>query len=111
MTAMTNRAGSGPVRKADLQEADRFTVALSALPPRGRRIALRRLALALANQKRTGDVSVVDRFIESLMLTARLARTPDYASAMAEDVEPGESFEVADVVARLERAHDRDSGA
>jgi hypothetical protein len=108
MTAMA--AGSGVRKsKADDRAADVITVALAALPARGRRIAMRRLALALANQQRTGDTSVVRHFLESLSLTARLVRTPGYAEANASRSHCDTDLDVGDVIARLE-AHDRDSG-
>jgi hypothetical protein len=102
---MTAIARSGLTRSA----ADTITVALSALPAKGRRIAMRRLALALANQQRTGDTTVVRHFLESLALTARMVRTPGYAEAIASRSDSETDLDVGDVVARLE-AHDRDSG-
>lgn len=107
---MTAIARSGlPRSKADSSAADAITVALSALPVKGRRIAMRRLALALANQQRTGDTTVVRHFLESLVLTARMVRTPGYAEAIATRPHSEADLDVGDVVARLE-AHDRDSG-
>ncbi|MGX7826124.1 hypothetical protein ACTG9Q_13635 [Actinokineospora sp. 24-640] len=107
---MTAIARSGlPRSKADRSAADMITVALSALPAKGRRIAMRRLALALANQQRTGDTTVVRHFLESLVLTARMVRTPGYAEAIATRSHSETDLDVGDVVARLE-AHDRDSG-
>lgn len=107
---MTAIARTGMARtKADDRAADMITVALAALPAKGRRVAMRRLALALANQQRTGDTSVVRHYLESLSMTARLVRTPGYAEALAAASHSEEDLEVGDVIARLE-AHDRDPG-
>ncbi|GGS31682.1 MULTISPECIES: hypothetical protein [Actinokineospora] len=108
MTAMAARAGSTR-SKADARMADVITVALSALPPKGRRVAMRRLALALANQQRTGDTTVVRHYLESLVLTARMMRTPGYAEAVAAPSQSEADLDVGDVIGRLE-AHDRDPG-
>jgi hypothetical protein len=108
---MTAMAGGSAVRrlKTDDRAADVITVALAALPARGRRIAMRRLALALANQQRTGDTTVVRHFLESLSLTARMVRTPGYAESNASRSHSEADLDVGDVIARLE-AHDRDPG-
>lgn len=103
-------ARSGQVRsKADDRAADMITVALAALPAKGRRLAMRRLALALANQQRTGDTTVVRHFLESLSLTARMVRTPGYAESLASRSHSEADLDVGDVIARLE-AQDSDPG-
>lgn len=108
MTAMAARTGHTR-SAADTRAADMITVALAALPARGRRIAMRRLALALANQQRTGDTTVVRHYLESLSMTARMVRTPGYAEALAAPSHSEGDLDVGDVIARLE-AHDRDPG-
>lgn len=82
-------------------------LALTVLHPRSRRLALRRLVLARANRTRTGDVGAVDHAVASLLLTARMERTPGYAETCAAGSPSMVAMDVADVVAALE-AHHRD---
>jgi hypothetical protein len=87
-------------------EDDGVALAFTRLSPRGRRLALRRLANARANRARTGDDGAVDHVVASLLLTAALERNPEYARSLARPAPCNEAMDVADVVARLE-AHDR----
>lgn len=90
----------------DVFGGDDVVAALTRLPDRGRRLALRRLANARASRARTGDEQAVDHAVASLLLTARMERNPEYARALAHPAPCTEAMDAADVVARLE-AHDR----
>ena len=85
---------------------DQITLALCALPRRGRQEALRKLAEVLAEHRLTGDVSGVDHLVESLVMTARMNARRDYKIAMATVESPDEPRDIADVIAMLEAGAD-----
>jgi hypothetical protein len=63
---------------------------------------LRRLIRAVARYERTGDATVVEHFMASLDLTARMERNPAYVLATAECEAPGEPRDIDDVIAGIE---------
>ena len=102
MASVTNALRSGAFGEDYTGLADTIAVALSGLPQRGRRDALRRLSEVLAEKQATGDRTRVDHFVESLEMTARMTRGREYRIAMARVEVAGEAREVNDVIALLE---------
>ncbi|HVK25748.1 MAG TPA: hypothetical protein VM677_30680 [Actinokineospora sp.] len=106
MASVTNALRSGVFGDDYVKLADKITIALSGLPSRGRRDALRRLAEALADKQATGDGAAVHHFVESLEMTARMARARDYKIAMARVEAAGDPRDINDVIAVLEAGAD-----
>ncbi|MGQ0841204.1 hypothetical protein [Actinokineospora sp.] len=109
MPSTTTAWRAEPFGTECLRLADQITVALTRLPARRRLERLRKLAVVLAHQKRTGDMSAVEHFIESLVMTERMERDPDYVLAMAGRERPGRARDIEDVIAALE-ARDSEPG-
>src|ERR1700736_4136073 len=80
----TTRAVTGRLFEADSARLDQIVVALNNLPSWSHQEVLRRLIQVVARYERTGDTSVVDHFMESLAMTARMERNPAYVMATAE---------------------------
>jgi hypothetical protein len=101
----TTRAVQERLFEADSLRLDQIVVALNRLPGWGHQEALRRLIRVVARYERTGDTAVVDHFMESLAMTARMESDPGYVMATAEREAPGEPRDVQDVIARIEARH------
>jgi hypothetical protein len=102
----TTRAVKGRLFEADSARLDQIVVALNNLPSQAHQEVLRRLIQVVARYERTGDTSVVDHFMESLTMTAKMERNPAYVMATAEREAPGGPRDIQDVIARIE-ARDR----
>lgn len=84
---------------------DQIVIALNNLPHWGHQEVLRRLIQVVARYERTGDTTVVDHFMESLAMTARMERNPAYVLATAQGDAPGEPRDIQDVIAQIEARH------
>ncbi|HEX4705756.1 MAG TPA: hypothetical protein VH352_26800 [Pseudonocardiaceae bacterium] len=84
---------------------DQVAAALNSLPSWGHQEVLRGLVRAVGRYERTGDESVVEHFMASLDMTARMERNSAYVLATAEPEEPGEPREIQDVIAGIEARH------
>jgi hypothetical protein len=91
--------------EADSVRLDAIVVALNSLPSWGHQEVLRRLIQVVARYERTGDVALVDHFMASLAMTARMERDPAYVMATAQTEAPGEPRDVQDVIAAIEARH------
>jgi hypothetical protein len=87
---------------------DQIVVALNGLPSWGQEPVLRRLIRTLAHYEHTGDLSIIDHFIASLQMTARMERNPAYVLAAAVREEPSEPRDLEDVIAGIEARHSGD---
>ncbi|HEX3648495.1 MAG TPA: hypothetical protein VHV49_08705 [Pseudonocardiaceae bacterium] len=83
---------------------DQIVVALNGLPW-GQEPVLRQLIRTLAHYEHTGDLAVIDHFIASLEMTARMERNPAYLLASTVREEPGEPLDLEDVIAGIEARH------
>jgi len=101
----TTRAVKERLFEADSVRLDQIVVALNSLPSWGHQEVLRRLIQVVARYERTGDVALVDHFMASLAMTARMERDPAYVMATAEVEAPGEPRDVQDVIAAIEARH------
>lgn len=91
--------------ESDGTRFDQIVVALNGLPSWGQEPVLRRLIRTLAHYEHTGDLTIIDHFIASLEMTARMERNPDYVLATTVREEPGEPLDLADVIAGIEARH------
>lgn len=89
----------------------RIIAVLRRLPTWGHHEMLRdRLTNALLHHQQTGDVAALEVFTESLVMTARMERSPAFL-ATAQTIEmPGEPRDIHDVVAEIEARHDGTGG-
>jgi hypothetical protein len=101
----TTRAVKNRLFEADSVRLDQIVVALNNLPSWGHQEVLRRLIKVVARYERTGDTAVVDHFMESLEMTARMERNPAYVMAAADRETPDEPRDVQDVIAQIEARH------
>lgn len=101
----TTHAVKNRLFEADSVRLDQIVLALNNLPSWGHQEVLRRLIKVVARYERTGDTAVVDHFMESLAMTARMERNPAYVMAAAECEAPGEPRDVQDVIAEIEARH------
>ncbi len=111
---MTSLAHSEPTQLAEGDTAGiarQFITALRYLPSWGRDEVLRRLMMVIAQHERTDDPSVVEHFLESLVMTARMERDPAYLMAEAERESPGEPRDIAEVIAGIETGRRDEPGA
>jgi hypothetical protein len=86
----------------------RLIAALRGLPTWGHHEVLReRLTAMLARHEQTGDLSEFEHFTESLVMTARMERSPAFLATAAEDEPfPVESRDILDVIQRIEARRD-----
>jgi hypothetical protein len=105
MPTSTHRTG-GDAEATTRRLTKRIVAVLRQLPTWGHHDKLReRLMAVLVRYQQTGDPAPVEHFIESLVLTARMERSPAFL-ATAESTElPGEPRDIHDVVAELEARH------
>lgn len=90
---------------------ERIVTALRQLPTWGHHDVLReKLMTVLADHERTGDLSAVEHFADSLVMTARMERSPAFLATAERSETPGEPRDIQDVVAEIEARHD-DAGA
>lgn len=99
---------SGGDTGADTARLTRLIItALRRLPTWGHHDVLReRLLTALADHERTGDLSAVEHFAESLVMTARMERSPAFLSTVENSEAPAEPRDIHEVVAEIEARHD-----
>jgi hypothetical protein len=85
----------------------RIIAVLRRLPTWGHHEELRaRLMSMLANHEQTGDTSEFEHFTESLVMTARMERSPAFLAAASVGETPGEPRDIRDVVAEIEARND-----
>lgn len=84
---------------------DQIVTALHELPSWGQEPVLRRLIRTLGHYERTGDLAIIDHFIASLRMTAKMARNPAYVLATSVAEEQGEPRDLEDVIAGIEARH------
>ena len=94
----------------DRKLADALMGTFGMLPPDCQQEVLRRLAAAVALHDRTGDLTPVEHFSESLVMTVRAQRCPAYQRVTAQVEAPGEPRDIDDVIAEIEARHS-DQGA
>ena len=61
-----------------------------------------RLLTTIDTHRRTGDPAVIEHFAESLLMTARMERSPSFLAAVQRVDKPGELRDLRDVVAEIE---------
>jgi hypothetical protein len=105
--ARTHAAGGGSTDEDTAKLTRRIVAALRRLPTWGHHDVLRdRVLTMLAEHEETGDDAAIEHFIESLVMTARMERSPAFL-ATAEDLEtPGEPRDIREVIAEIEARHD-----
>lgn len=110
MPAPTHPTG-GDTRPSTTRLTRGIIAALRRLPTWGHHDTLReRLMSVLVHHEQTGDLAAVEHFMESLVLTARMERSPAFL-AIAENIEtPGEPRDVREVIAEIEARHDGTGG-
>lgn len=106
MPATTHPTG-GDTGASAARLTSRIVAVLRRLPTWGHHELLReRLMNVLLHHEQTGDLAPVEEFTESLVLTARMERSPAFL-ATAQTIEtPGEPRDIHDVVAEIEARHD-----
>ena len=93
----------------DQKLADALMGTFGMLPEDCQQEVLRRLAAAVALHDRTGDLTPVQHFSESLVMTVRAQRCAAYLRVTAESESPGEPRDLREVIAEIEARH-RDQG-
>ncbi len=61
-----------------------------------------RLLTTIDEHHRTGDPAVIEHFAESLLMTARMERSPSFLAAVQRPDKPGELRDIRDVIAEIE---------
>lgn len=104
MTAEATGGGTGGIDKADVTALTRRLVAaLRQLPTWGHHDVLReRLMTMLTRHEQTGDLSEFEHFTESLVMTARMERSPAFLATAGDTEPPGEPRDIREVVAAVE---------
>ncbi|HEX3591578.1 MAG TPA: hypothetical protein VHV74_18310 [Pseudonocardiaceae bacterium] len=106
MPATTDQTG-GNAGENTARLTKRIVAALRRLPTWGHHDVLReRLLLVLRHNEQTGDIAAVEHFTESLVLTARMERSPAFLATSESTETPGEPRDVREVVAEIEARHD-----
>lgn len=85
----------------------RLVAALRGLPTWGHHEVLReRLMAMLARHEQTGDLSEFEHFTESLVMTARMERSPAFLATAANEETPAAPRELLDVIQQIEASGD-----
>jgi hypothetical protein len=89
----------------------RIVTALRRLPTWGHQDVLReRLMNVLVHHQQTGDLAAVEHFADSLVLTARMERSPAFLATAESPETPGEPRDIHEVIAEIEARHDGAGG-
>jgi hypothetical protein len=107
----THPAGGGDAEGDPDAETARLTRriigALRRLPTWGHHDVLReRLMRVLHDHEQTGDLSAVEYFTESLVMTARMERSPAFLATAESRETPGEPRDIREVIAEIEARTD-----
>ena len=85
----------------------RLIAALRGLPTWGHHEVLReRLMAMLARHEQTGDLSEFEHFTESLVMTARMERSPAFLATAASEQTPAAPRDLLDVIQQIEARGD-----
>lgn len=105
--ASAKRATGGRTDENTARLTSRIIATIRRLPTWGHHDVLReRLMTTIADHERTGDPAVLEYFTESLVMTARMERSPAFLAAAENDEAPGEPRDIREVVAEIEARHD-----
>lgn len=107
----TSTQGIDTTEEADRPDSaaltQRLIAALRGLPTWGHHEVLReRLMAMLARHEQTGDLSEFEHFTESLVMTARMERSPAFLATAANEETPAEPRELLDVIQQIEARSD-----
>ncbi|HEY1573746.1 MAG TPA: hypothetical protein VGG05_20560 [Pseudonocardiaceae bacterium] len=101
---ITSTPGTGTTTEALTQ---RLIAALRGLPTWGHHEVLReRLMAMLARHEQTGDLSEFEHFTESLVMTARMERSPAFLATAASEQTPAAPRDLLDVIQQIEASGD-----
>jgi hypothetical protein len=95
--------------EGDQKLADALMSTFKMLPNDCQDMVLRRLAAVAALHDRTGDLSPVEHFCQSLVMTVRAQRCAAYLRVTSVPEDPGEPRDIQEVIAEIEARH-RDQG-
>lgn len=103
----TDPAGSGGDQPDTEALTRRLIAALRGLPTWGHHEVLReRLTAMLSRHEQTGDLTEFEHFTESLVMTARMERSPAFLATVADEETPAEPRDILDVIQRIEARRD-----
>jgi hypothetical protein len=103
----TRPAGGGNTDEDTAKLTRRIIAVLRRLPTWGHHDVLReRLLRVLREHEQTGDLSAVEYFTESLVMTARMERSPAFLATAEGRETPGEPRDIREVIAEIEARSD-----
>lgn len=107
MPSTTRPAGGGSAAEDTAKLTRRIVAVLRRLPTWGHHDVLRdRLMRVLEEHEQTGDLAAVEHFTESLVMTARMERSPAFLATAEGRETPGEPRDIREVIAEIEARHD-----
>lgn len=109
--ASTSRESDGNTGVSTARLASRIVAALRGLPTWGHHEVLReRLITTLVDHARTGDLAALEHFTESLVMTARMERSPAFLATADNRDTLSEPRDIREVVAEIEARHQGTGG-